>query len=59
MADFPTHDTPERRKPLTGRKKAAQRDTARKARQAERRHNHEQERMMARQHNEGRRQDGE
>ena len=36
MADFPTHDSPERRKPLTGRQKAAQRDTARKARQAER-----------------------
>ena len=41
------------------RRNAAQRETARKARQAERRHNHEQERMMARQHNEGRRLDGE
>lgn len=59
MADFPTHDTPERRKPLTGRQKAAQRETARKARQAERLHNHEQERMMARRINEGRWQDGE
>ncbi|MDF3904683.1 hypothetical protein [Paracoccus sp. AS002] len=54
MADFPIHDSPERRKPLTGRQKAAQRETARKARQAERRHNHEQERAMRRQINEGR-----
>lgn len=41
------------------RQNAAHREAARKARQAERRHNHEQERLMARQHNEGRRQDGE
>jgi len=54
MPDFSTADSPERRKPLTGRKKAAQRETARKARQAERRHNHEQERAMRRQINEGR-----
>jgi len=54
MADFPTHDTPERRKPVSGKRRASEREAARKARQAERRHNHEQERMMARQHNEGR-----
>ena len=59
MADFPTHDTPERRKPVSARKNGVLRDEARKARQAERRHNHEQERMMTRQVNEGRWQDGE
>lgn len=59
MADFSIQDTPERRQPAHGRKNGALREAARKARQAERRHNHEQERMMARQHNEGRWQDGE
>lgn len=54
MPDFSTADSPERRRPLSTRKNGVLRDAARKARQAERRHNHEQERMMTRQHNEGR-----
>lgn len=54
MADFQNGDTPERRRPVSGKRRDSEREAARKARQAERRHNHEQERMMARQHNEGR-----
>lgn len=54
MPDFSTADSPERRRPLSARKNGVLRDEARKARQAERRHNHEQERMMTRQVNEGR-----
>lgn len=54
MPDFSTADSPERRRPLSARKNGVLRDEARKARQAERRHNHEQERAMRRQINEGR-----
>lgn len=54
MADFPTHEAPERKKPLSGRKNGLSRETYRKAKQADRRHSHEQERTMTRQHNEGR-----
>lgn len=57
MADFPQHEAPERKKPLSGRKNGVQRETYRKAKQADRRHAHEQERMMTRQINEGRWQD--
>lgn len=57
MADFSNADSPELRRPLSARKNGVLRDEARKARQAERRHNHEQERMMTRQVNEGKWQD--
>lgn len=35
MADFPTHEAPERKKPLSGRKNGLSRETYRKAKQAE------------------------
>ncbi|WP_323008951.1 hypothetical protein [Paracoccus sp. (in: a-proteobacteria)] len=36
MADFPQHEAPERKKPLSGRKNGVQRETYRKAKQADR-----------------------
>lgn len=57
MADFPTHDSPERRKPVTAQKSGVSRDEAREARQAERRARKQRDHMRLKAINEGRWQD--
>lgn len=57
MADFPIHDSPERRKPVTAQKSGVSRDEAREARQAERRARKQRDHMRLKAINEGRWQD--
>lgn len=57
MADFPIHDSPERKKPVTAQKSGVSRDKAREARQAERRARKQRDHMRLKAINEGRWQD--